>query len=57
MSANPFPDIFDSFFQPKPRTPEQQACSHILSSQMHDEKYFCPICHLVSNQPLNRRAS
>lgn len=57
MSANPFPDVFDAFFQPKQRTPEQQTCSHILSSQMHDGKYFCPTCKLVNSMPLYGRAS
>lgn len=57
MSADTSPGFFESLFNQKQLTPQQQACSHILSSQMHDGKYFCPICHLISSMPLTRRAS
>lgn len=37
------------------RTTEQRGCSHFLSVKMHDGKYFCPSCKLVSSFPLGVR--
>ena len=45
------PDFLDALFHPK-GTPEQQACSHLLSAEMPDGKHFCPSCRLVSSWPL-----
>jgi len=36
-------------------TPEQQACSHALSTEMPDGKFYCPSCRLVSSLPLVTR--
>ena len=59
MSGAPkgfFDSIFSGLFGN--RTPAQLTCSHILSAQMPDGKYFCPSCGLASDMPLfERRAS
>lgn len=47
-----FDDLFKGFNFVDGRTPEQKACGHILSSQMHDGKFFCPSCRLISNTQL-----
>ena len=35
------------------RTPEQKACTHVLSYRMQDGKYFCASCRYTS--PLRLR--
>ncbi len=57
MSEKPFDfeSIFVGFGTKK--TPQQTTCSHILSGQMGDGKFFRPSCGLVSNWPLRRQTS
>jgi hypothetical protein len=47
--SQPMPDFLRELMA---RTPQQQACRHLLSSRMADGKYFCPSCHLVAYKPL-----
>ena len=51
MTNAAIPGFLDALLRPK-GTPEQEACSHLLSVEMSDGKHFCPSCRLVSHWPL-----
>jgi hypothetical protein len=51
-----YKDIFDDLLRGIER-PNNNWCSHILSSKMSDGKYFCPSCGLTSKYPLTHRSN